>query len=106
WGHPSWSISPRITRCHPPSWFYPQTRQRLACGGLLQQCLKRDHTWPIRAGTWHDEVVLLRLHGQESESGAASNGIQSHSPIRPTLYNGGGDRVVIARLHCISVRPC
>ena len=66
--------------------------------------LKRDHARPIRARPRHDEIVLLLLHRQESESGVAGDGIERHSPVGTALYHGGGHGIVISRLHGIAVR--
>src|SRR5678815_1736796 len=55
----------------------------------------------MRSRPRHDEIVLLRLNRQEAKIGAASDRIQSHSPVRATLRNRGSHRVVIPRLERI-----
>ena len=105
WEHPFWSTFRRTKQFRPHCHgFIPRRASASRVDVLLQQLPERDHARPIRARPRHDEIVLLRLHRQESESRAAGDGIERHSPVGAALHHGGCHGIVIPRLHGIPVR--
>src|SRR5262245_42886486 len=84
--------------------FHAKSAETIAGRGIVQQGDECVDTRPIDASLRRDEVVLLVLDWNESQTCAARDRVERHAPVGAMLHDRGGDGVVIARLHRVARR--